>query len=83
MSTTPECERCKALEAELIDVLQDAFYELAEPDEDGWYDTMASGTAVSYAERLCELGVFERDKSLGCGRRQWYRPIAKAAGNSG
>jgi hypothetical protein len=83
MSTTPECEGCKALRAELIDVLLDAFYGCAAADTDGWYDTMASGGAVWYAEKLCELGVFERDESRGCGRRRWYRPIAKAAVNSG
>jgi hypothetical protein len=80
MSTAPECENCKALKAELIDVLKSAFYDIAFHAIDDWYDTLTSSAAVSYAERLCELGVFERDASRGCGRRQWYRPIANPEG---
>jgi hypothetical protein len=75
MSDTPECEGCQALMDELIDVLQEAFYEIADVDDDGWWDTMGRSEAVHYAERLHKLGVFERDTSRGCGRRQWYRPL--------
>lgn len=66
------------LREELIEVLTDAFYEVAAQVE-GWYCSNARSTANSAGERLVEFGVFEEDEARGHGRVRWFRSKAIAA----
>ena len=45
-------------------------------DRQGWWDSCCYGDVVWAAERLVEMGVWERHPEGG-GRRWWYRPIRK------
>ncbi len=74
---------CKALREELIEKLQEAFYQIATlyPINGRWWDNGALTTTLHLGDRLVELGVFE--KRPGVGRRQFYRPIEKPEPNQG
>ena len=70
------------LEQELADALESIVYGQGHQDPDGWIDSMAMSDVCDAGDRLVELGLWDR-KDGGYGRRQWYRPKALAAKESG
>lgn len=67
------------LRADLAEYLDDAFRGQAHLGKDGWWDSQSNSSVWLWGEKLVELGLWEKDQTRGLGRRQWYRPIEKAA----
>ena len=79
---TTAANRIARLEAELVQALTDIVVNVGYIQSDGWIDSMAHSCVCDAGDRLVEMGLCER-KDGGCGRRQWYRPAALAAKESG
>ena len=69
----------KRLKAENVELLEDAFREIAIESPDGWFDSCGRSTACDYGDKLVELGLWEK-RPCGVGRRQWYRPKSTGGG---
>lgn len=61
-------------EQERNELLESSFCNIAYECKGGWWSSQGSRTAIHFADRLVELGLWEKDETRGTGRVQFYRP---------
>ena len=64
------------LKQELAEVIEDAFMHRGYLQNDGWWDSQASTSAVTWGDWLVKNAGWEKREG-GVGDRQWYRPKQK------